>query len=145
MKCGGSFDFLTRVPEFSSLLAAFSVCYENNFASIRPRRTRRVGGGIGSAKSMTYRESREPVGGGIVCVSSGVMIHIGRRKHVSRTAFRMHKSDSTAKITLTVTTDVRAQLEHWAKQNLTSLSAEMNRAVRFRAQHGREGMAEDGC
>jgi hypothetical protein len=46
----------------------------------------------------------------------------------------MHKSDSTSKITRTITDDARAQLECWAQENLTSLSAEMTRSVRFRAQ-----------
>jgi hypothetical protein len=46
----------------------------------------------------------------------------------------MHKSDSTSKITLTITDDARAQLERWAQENLTSLSAEMTRSVRLRAR-----------
>jgi hypothetical protein len=46
----------------------------------------------------------------------------------------MHKSESAIKVTLTISSDARADLERWAERNLTSLSAEMVRAVRERAQ-----------
>jgi hypothetical protein len=55
----------------------------------------------------------------------------------------MHKAGHTTKMTLTVTADVRRQLETWAQQNLTSLSAEMLRAVRFRARAERAEVVVD--
>jgi hypothetical protein len=53
----------------------------------------------------------------------------------------MHKTSPTAKITLTITDDVKLQLETWAQENMTSLSAEMLRAVRFRARAERKTAA----
>jgi hypothetical protein len=49
----------------------------------------------------------------------------------------MHRA-STRKITLTTTDDAIQHLEQWARDNMTSLSAEMVRAVRFRAASERE-------
>jgi hypothetical protein len=54
-----------------------------------------------------------------------------------------NKATLAAKITLTITEDVRRQLETWAQQNMTSLSAEMLRAVRFRARAERASVAVD--
>ncbi|QPF88616.1 hypothetical protein [Bradyrhizobium commune] len=39
-----------------------------------------------------------------------------------------------AKTTLAIPADVREALERWAQQNLTSMTAEIARAVRERAQ-----------
>jgi hypothetical protein len=55
----------------------------------------------------------------------------------------MHKAGPITKITLTITEDVWRQLETWAQQNMTSLSAEMLRAVRFRAHAERAEAAVD--
>jgi hypothetical protein len=51
----------------------------------------------------------------------------------------MHKAPGARRVTLTVTPDVARLLEGWAAQNMSSLSAEMVRAVRERAtQEARE-------
>jgi hypothetical protein len=55
----------------------------------------------------------------------------------------MHKAKGTRKITLTTTDDAIQHLEQWARDNLTSLSAEMVRAVRFRAASEREEHAAE--
>jgi hypothetical protein len=44
----------------------------------------------------------------------------------------MHKSPDAEKITITITKDVRRQLDVWASQNITSLSAELVRSARER-------------
>lgn len=46
---------------------------------------------------------------------------------------QMHKAPGSRRITVTVTANVIRQLEQWAAQNLSSLSAETVRAVRERA------------
>jgi hypothetical protein len=45
----------------------------------------------------------------------------------------VHKSPNTEKLTITITPDVRRQLEKWASANITSLSAELMRSARERA------------
>ena len=44
----------------------------------------------------------------------------------------MHNADAVS-LTLKVPPDVRAKLQIWAKQNITSMTAEFTRAVRERA------------
>jgi hypothetical protein len=47
------------------------------------------------------------------------------------------------KITLVVTQDAKPELERWARENRTSMSAETVRAVRFRARSERASVAVD--
>jgi hypothetical protein len=39
------------------------------------------------------------------------------------------------KMTLRVAPDVRRQLEEWAAHNVSTMTAEVNRSIRFRAAH----------
>jgi hypothetical protein len=51
----------------------------------------------------------------------------------------MHKAQALTNITVTTTAEVRRQLEQWAQDNLSSLSAGATRAIRERAtREGRE-------
>jgi len=53
----------------------------------------------------------------------------------------MHQTPSD-KITLRIAPDVRAALEQWAEANLSTMTAELNRSVRFRAQQVRKAERE---
>jgi hypothetical protein len=57
----------------------------------------------------------------------------------------MHKSESATKVTLTISTDALSDLEHWAQHNLTTMSAEMVRAIRERAQREHPERASAGA
>lgn len=57
---------------------------------------------------------------------------IGCRKSISDTD--MHKCEFVTKVTLTISADARDDLRRWAERNLTTMSAEMVRAIRERAQ-----------
>jgi hypothetical protein len=50
---------------------------------------------------------------------------------------------ASVKITLVVTPDTKRELERWAQENRTSMSAETVRAVRFCARAERASVAVD--
>ena len=49
----------------------------------------------------------------------------------------MNRTRDTVMTTLKIATDVREKLQEWARYNLSSMTAELNRSVRERAE--REG------
>ena len=53
----------------------------------------------------------------------------------------MNKTPDTKAVTIKALPDVRGQLEKWASDNCTSLTAEFVRAVRERAQREQAGAA----
>jgi hypothetical protein len=50
---------------------------------------------------------------------------------------------ASVKITLVVTPDTKRELERWAQENRTSMSAETVRAIRFRARSERASVVVD--
>ena len=52
----------------------------------------------------------------------------------------MNRTRDTVMTTLKIATDVREKLQEWARYNLSSMTAELNRSVRERAE--REQQAE---